>query len=423
MGRPLLLATGVVVVGVILVFLVVGLVALPTFAQEGQVAQEELAANQTIPVVPTDVESAERLVLPDANQTTDTATPSVDPGLATSNEFRQLKHTWESELFQTAVDEESTSEGKVDIIEGSVDELQDDVIALNEDEQEAYRAFAAGDITGEEFIARLAVIEQRASLLDERFEGVRSASRGITSPVVQDNVTAIQSTVGWLQLETETFNGPLRTSAWESIVGEETDPHPVSVRASQTGYVLATTDDVVFTREIYHAGNHDRAGGGFLSMEEGRERVGLLYPWTAEESFEQDPRVRGDIFREVMTHPHGTTTTYFSGATELPYREILELDLAALPTVTAAEAAEGDVVATLERTYDGGPAAVVVTTTAGDPIPDATVEIEGHGEVVTDEQGSVWFVTPDAEVSVTIHADGEQLTLEATVPVGEPPGG
>ena len=416
------LATGAAVAGVVLALLTVGMLAVPAFAEDHN-AGPELEENQSIPFAPPDFESTERLVLAGDDPTTAEASPSVDPGLATSNEFNHLKSDWESTRFTNKLDNEPTSDGKVDILEGSVADLQADVVELNEAEQTAYREFEEGTIDAEEFLARLAVIEQRALLLNERFEEVRDASRGITSPVVQDNVTSLQASVGWLQLETETMEGPLRNKAWQSIAGELTDPVPISVTATRDGYVLAATDDVLYTRELYHAGNHDRASGGFLSTEEGGERIALLYPWTHTESFEQDPRVRGDIFRDILTHPHGTTTIYFSGATELPYREIHEIDLAAVPTITATTVEEGDVVVSVERTYAGGPAQIVVTTPTGEPIPDATVQIDGQADRLTDESGSVWLATTGTELSAAVRVDGETVVVTTGLPVGGPPDG
>ncbi len=421
MGRPLRLATGALA-GALLALLVIAalLLAGPAF---GTVAAEELGMNQSVPHAPPDFGSTERLILPDDDQRTAEATLSVDPGLTTSNEFQHLAYAWQSERFQSELAAEGTSEGKVAILEETVDDLQQKIIAMNEAEKAAYRSFARGDISAAELLARLAMIEQQGALLDERLQGVRAASRGITSPVVADNVTSLQANVGWLQLEAETFSGPIRNDAWAVVTGNERDPAPVSVTASPNGYILATTDGVMYTREIYHAGNHDRAGGGFLSTEAGGERVVELYPWTAEEAFEQDPRVRGDIFREVLTHPHGTTTTIFSGATELPYREIHEIDLAAVPTVTAVTEEGDGIVVTLERTYAGGPAQVLVTTADGDPIPEATVVVDGQRERVTDGDGSVWFTTSGTELSVVVTTDNGEVTVDASLPVGDPPRG
>lgn len=411
-----------VIVGIVAVvgaLVVVGIAAQPWVAA-AQFDGNEFGENQSAPFAPPDMGSAERLVLFGEDPGIAQANPAVDPGLATSNEFEQLVMEWETELFELALDEKSTSEEKVAVLEDQMESLQTDVDTLNEREEAAYRAFESGEIGPDEFVARLAVLEKEGQHIGDRLETVRHATRGITSPVVQDNVTRIQATVGWLQLETETFEGPIRSTTWETIIGENREGPSITVHATPGGYVLSTTDGIMYTREIYHGMNHQRGAGGFLSTDEGGERIQALYPWTYAESFEQDPRVRGDIFREILTHPHGTTTTYLDGTTELPYREIHELDLAAIPTEPAASQTTGDIRVTLERTYAGGPAHVVVTTTDDEPVVDATVEIDERKIVATNDDGVAWFTTTGEEVTVIVSTAEAEVELTAQLPIGTP---
>lgn len=392
----------------------------PGIAAVEQIESEDLDPNKSVPIATPGFDSAERLILTGGNPTIDEAAPTVDPAMATTGEFRELTHAWEMYQFEAAVDEEGTSEGQVVVIEAELEQLQNEVAQLNHDEQTAYRNFETGQIGATTFLAETASIQQRAGLLYARLETIRDASRGVTAPAVADNVTSIQANVGWLQLETETFEGPIRTDAWSTFSGGTGYDRPITVYATESGYAISTTDDVMYTRELYKDTNHDRDAGGFLSTDAGGERTAELYPWTYTEAFEQDPTARGDLFREILTHPHGTTTTVLNGGTELPFREIHELDLAAVPTAQADSDSAGNVTATLEYTYAGGPALIEVTEEDGDPVTDATVTVDPGIEYEPDGEGTVWVTTTDDSIRVTIVAAGERLELEADLPIGEP---
>ena len=413
--HPRRVPSAVLVVG--LVFILIG-GGLAVSASVHAFADGEDPVNQSAPVAPPDFNSTERLLLPGTDPKTGETTPEIDPTMATASEFRELELTWEAELLEKSVDAEADSEGKVQVLEEDLDRLEAELERMNQEEAAAFQAFHAGEISAGELAARVAELENRGALMYERLEGVREATRGITSPVVESNVTSLQANVGWWQLEAESFQGPIRGSVWDAITAERSTGDPIVVQATADGYSLQSVDDVMYTRELYHGPNHDRAGGGFLSTDDGGERMAVLYPWTYAESFEQEPRARGDIFRERLTHPHGTTTTYLSGPTELPYREIHDIDLAAIPTVTAASETLDEYEISVERTYAGGPAMIAVTDNAGEPAGNATVTVDEQTPVELPDDGILWVVTTDDRVFIEVGIDDESTSIEIELPVG-----
>ena len=416
MHRRLVPAFGLVI-GLVLILLLGGL-AITATESVTAFADGEDPANQSTPVPPPDFNSTERLLLPGIDPVVGETSPDVDPTMATSSEFRELTLTWEADMLERSVGAHGTSEGKVEVLQDDLDTLHDRLAKMNQEEQDAFEAFHAGDITAGEFAARVAELEQRGELKHTRLEAVREATRGITSPVVQSNVTSLQANVGWLQLEAESFQGPVRGSVWGAITAQQSTGDRITVQATADGYTLQTVDGVMYTREMYHGPNHERAAGGFLSTEAGGERMEVLYPWAYTESFEQEPRARGDIFRERLTHPHGTTTAHLSGPTELPYREIHEIDLAAIPTEVAASESLTDYDITVERTYAGGPAMVEVTDDAGEPANNTTVTVDDQSPVELPRDGSLWFATTDNQVIIELDVGDESTSIEIELPIG-----
>lgn len=422
MGRALHVA--IYCVAAVMLGLVVGTVAVGVLAGPAgptDALLDETVVNQSQPVAPPDLESSERLLL-SGNLTTDTGMPSVDPGRSSSLAFDRLDEEYRANLLDARMAETDSSEEQVDVIRGDLATLEGELHAVHEAERRAFQSFARGGIGSDELLARLAVLHERSNIIQFRLNHLLGVTKGIASPVDEDEVLIIQGEISQLELEATTLDGPIRAEALRALRGNPTFDRDIRVQASRDGYTLTAIDDVVYLREIYVAPNRDRdASEAFDDRQDGRDRTQQLYPWTFENSIAFQDRVRAGTYRASVDHTHGTTTTFVDRATELPFREVLELDLLRLPTVEAFETTEAEVDVVLDRTYAGGPARLTVTEAGQtDPIRGATIRVDGRTVGETDGSGTVWFVTPGTAFELSITVDAGEIVRLIELPAGEP---
>lgn len=373
--------------------------------------------NQTSPTAVPDLNSTERLMLPATNLTTDGGTTSVDPARSTSSGFSKLSAEYDQHQLESRIDSANTSEERVGVLQDELSGIENQLEALHREERAAHQAYVEGDLTGGEFLARLASVHDRSLVLEGRLDHFSDTITDVAAPVIQDDVTSLSGRIAQLHLETRTMQGPVRAEVSDGVRGTPSADHPILVQASEHGHVIATIENGIFTRESFVAPNRDKESrSSFRDENEGRARATAFYPWTFEESVGTQGLLRGDIFRSSVEHPHGTTTMYLDGETELPFRDIHRLDLFRLPTTTVLETSEAGYDVVVDGTYAGGPSRVELLQD-GEPVENATVRVDSH-ELDDFDGGEAWIVAPDQTFELQIETGDATIVLEVEVPVG-----
>ena len=423
MVRALHLALGIL--SVVLIAGVLG-VAFATggAAGAGVTIAETEAGNQTVPHAPPDFDSTERLILPSPSVKTADGSPAADPGRASSMSFTHLQASYDAGLLEADVDATSSSDTQISIVQEELETVEDDLVDIMDDEAATFAAFNRGEIGSAELFAEMGVLTERSQALQFRLDHISRTVQGITSPLTQDQVRIIRGEVSQLNMEAQTLEGPVRADSAAIVRGSTTADAPFHVHSSRDGYVLSSIDGGLYTREITVVPNRDRDGGsGYTNDDTARDRAATLYPWTYEESIATQSTLRGGIYWTSLDHPHGTTTMFLDGGTELSFREIHELDLITVPTVTELETGNEDVQITVDRTYSGGP--VLITATDPDtenPVEDVAIQVDNQTISHTGANGEAWVTSPPTAFDLTLEAGNWSATYELTFPTGEPTG-
>lgn len=421
MGRALHLAPALLIIVVMAGILGI-LFATTGAAGFGVTIAETDAGNQTVPHSPPDFDSTERLVVPSPSVEADDGSPAADPGRSTSMSFNQLRASYDAGVFEGEVDATSSSDTQLTIVQDELALVEAELDDTMAEEAATFDAFHQGDISTAELFSEMGVLNERSQTLQFRLDHISQTVQGITSPLTQDQVRIVRGEVSQLNMEAQTLEGPVRADSAAIVRGTATTDSPFHVHASRDGYVLSTIDSGLYTREITIVPNRDRDGGsGYTNDDTARDRAATLYPWTYQEAIATESTLRGGIYWTSLDHPHGSTTMFLDGGTELPFREIHELDLITVPTVTEIESGDAEIDLDVARTYSGGPALVTVTEPDSDePVSDVSVSVDNRSVSTTNADGEAWFISPPSTFELTIETDDWETTYEMTFPVGEP---
>lgn len=392
-------------------------------AGAGVTIAETETGNQTVPHAPPDFESTERLILPSPSVEAADGSPAADPARASSMSFTHLKASYDAGLLEADVDATSSSDTQISIVQDELETVEADLVEIMDDEAATFAAFDRGEIGAAELFAEMGVLTERSQALQFRLDHISQTVQGITSPLTQDQVRIIRGEVSQLNMEAQTLEGPVRADSAAIVRGSSTADAPFHAHASSDGYVLSSIDGSLYTREITVVPNRDRGGSGYTNDDTARDRAATLYPWTYRESIATESTLRGGIYWTSLDHPHGTTTMFLDGGTELPFREIHELDLITVPTVTELETGTADVQITVDRTYSGGPALVSAIDPDTDaPVEDVAIQVDNQTVSQTDVNGEAWITSPPTAFDLTLETGNWSATYELTFPTGEPTG-
>ena len=398
-----------------------GLVATDTVDANVAITETE-AGNQTVPHAPPDIDSTERLLVPTPSVETADGAPAADPGRATSMSFDQLRATYDAGILESEVGATSSSDAQITRVQDELATVEADLESTLADEEAAFASFTDGEITAPELFAEMGVLHERSQTLQYRLDHISQTVQGITSPLTQDQVRIVRGEVSQLNMEAQTIEGPIRSDSSAIVRGVEQADAPYHVHASTDGYVLSSIDNGMYTREITVLANQDRdSGSGYTNDDTARDRAANLYPWTYDQAIATESTLRGGIYWTSLDHPHGSTTMFLDGGTELSFREIHEIDLITVPTVTELETGNESLDIRVDRTYAGGPAVITATDAdSEEPVADVTVQVDNQTIAQTNAEGEAWITSPPGHFELTLETGEWTSSYELAFPVGDP---
>ncbi len=363
------------------------------------------------PIAPQDFASTERLVLAEPDAITTNGAVAADPTAATSHSFNGLGASYRGYAVAAEMGAANGSQEELAVVEAELTRLRGEITGLLERERRLRNQVARGELDGDVFLNELAYLHLRSERIDAELESLADSIRGVTAPVTQDNAQQLRGEVSQAQLEVRTLRGPVTERAARGILTESAPLESVVMLVGETGYVLSTIDGGLYLRQSLAAENRQRGvGTGFSDIDEARALRADLYPWTVAEAVESEDIPRGEIYASTINHPHGTTRMFIDSGTERPFRDHHELDLFSLPTREVTNEVRDGLSITIDRTYPGGPAQIVVLR-EGEPVADAAVAVDGHRVGRTGENGARWFVAPGTYFVVTVVEDADVVSI------------
>jgi len=364
--------------------------------------------------VTTEDDTVGRLVVPDGNPTRQQATADLSSALA--NDQEQVRATLEAGQFRNAFESAPNQSAKGRVVEDALDRLETRASALQDERQEAVRAFAQDDIGSAKLFRELGRIRAAAEGIDERATVVEEVVRQSTAISLADTTTA---KLAGIDGELLTLRGPLTTRLTASLQGESA-PRSITVLGGETGAVLATIEDGTFVREATlwseraESGTNQFADGDGPPLSRAYERAQETYPW-AVENMVSGLSVTGfgdsTVYAVQLTHSHGDLTTYLDGRTTNVFYEVQHLQLSRLPTETVATNTTDDLRIEVSSTAVG-PAVVTArnATTGKEVIAEITVETEAANRSAIDSR--LWLLETAEEQTITARRpDGTTVSI------------
>lgn len=343
------------------------------------------------------------------------AATSLDVAATVSAKAGEVRTTYTSVSLKRYKYERAESDAeRRAVVSNGTDRLTGRVDALEQREVSVIDRYARGEIDEADLFRTLASIDAEARKLDETVEWLRNRA-------TDDGMAAESRRLATLRIRLVALHGPIR----EDIRGGLDGTAPTRIHAetpADGGLLLATIvrgdDESTYVREAYTPSIRNRRTSNQYTFSEGLERLQIIYPWVTqggttpvtgvEDLGAQGARLYGVSYR----HDHGGTTPYLDGGTGRVVRETQRLQVDRLPTESRnATGDAGDLLVTVETTYDTGPMAVTAIDNETDVSVDATVLIDGD-RVAETGGGRAWAVDPRGPTNVTVVHDDETVTVD-----------
>ncbi len=328
-------------------------------------------------------------------------------GLTVTNALRastaNAEATMQVYAAETAIDRASDSAAKERALRNATEQLTLALDALETREERARSQYVAGTRSAREYLNVLGETNTRASRLQSLILGLQE---------VADGQPAIQNRLNDLQTRTLQHQGPLRDDLGAAVTGAGSTER-LYVGASGQGVVLATIQDGTYVRGAVRADARDEAIGG-VDLDAAQDRIAALYPWAWSNNAGVSIRSIGqDVFRFQLGHGHGSLDSLLDTSSGNVYREIQQKSLSRTPAEPTYRQTANNTTVVVSRTYAGGPVNVRVQNATGVPLP-ATVAVNGTVVGQTDEDGSVWAISPAGSYTVTARSEAETLNVTVT---------
>ncbi len=269
---------------------------------------------------------------------------------------------------------------------------------LQNAERAASQKYNDGTLTTRQYTRRLALIDAQAAGVERSISWMAEHA---------DDVPRFAPQVWTLRGDLVTLQGPVRQSIGRTIRGQS-DANVVSVAATKSGVVLATTRGSQYVREAYRADYRKPKTTGTMSYREAQNVTVSQYPWLQSNSVNVDKStdVRYSsvgIWKTDFVHPQGVIEAYLDGSTKEVFREVQYKDLTGpsrVPYGPAVRNNSTDLELAVNRTYSGGPLRVNLTDANGNPV-NGTVEVAGTELGPTGADGVLMTVAPREQFTVS----------------------
>lgn len=330
----------------------------------------------------------------------ETITPSWNLGARIEAGDDALEGQYETETFENRVAGLS-GDAKERAITDFLRRLEDRVVALRAAEREVVRAYANGETDSDNLTRALVRSHVVATTLQPRLTRI---ARSSDSESNEDFARA-------LRFRLNTFRSPLRERLERTLRGGGDDVR-VSLRATETGYVLGTIDDGQYLREALRYDNRRPEGPKAITGgSQLDDRQSTVYNITTSFGIQQYYQSAGAyVGRMVYDYSDGEIRGFFDGGTGDVFFERNTYRLEDMDRTVALNTTNSSVRLRVERTFFDGPIRVtVVDAETGDPI-DTEVRIAGESVGETGDDGTLWLVEPADPYAVAATVDGDVVS-------------
>ena len=300
----------------------------------------------------------------------------------------------------------------------SVDAVEATAERLRQREADAIDTFAAGDREPKAVLEELVLIGQTADRLRDRIDVIDA--RIDTSDDTDGSQRELSDRLTAIDYELRMVNGPVRAYAADVFSGEQPASR-VSIQAGEGNFELSAIDNGEYIREAYRFDN--RASGGEITAADAEEIAAEQYPWFWERRSGGTWSIGGPGSLSLVSIDisEGSLQTFIDGTTEQRFVEHQRITLSEVIPVTRTTKRQDGLAVTVSQTYVGGPLDVrVVDADTGQPV-DADVSLGQNGQESvsvgsTNNDGTVWTVTPRGTFTLTILAEDNSAAFVELTP-------
>jgi hypothetical protein len=292
--------------------------------------------------------------------------------------------------------------GELEYVDGRLD-------AMTRQEESLTERYGDDEIDGRTLLNRFATIGVRANAIEDRLVAIRVAGRDIESRAIvrraNDQLARVQVLQGTVRSQVATAQrGAARGTRFYT-------------EAANRSLTLATATEQDYLREV-SLPKHRRDGGTAIGLSDAVSIVGESYPdvYAARQSIEVGGSRRAGFYRVGIAGTGEFLTAYVDADSRAVFREDRRASLARLTVSQGVNVTQSDYRLSVDTTYRGGPARVVVEQRNGEPI-DARVRVGNRTIGSTGDDGYLWTTVP---ARTTVEAVVDDVTLSVPVETRAP---
>ncbi|MFC4448557.1 DUF7096 domain-containing protein [Halorussus aquaticus] len=288
--------------------------------------------------------------------------------------------------------------------------IENRIISLKANEQQATRAFSNGTISKSEYTRTLGSIDAEVADIQKLITAMRTRANSVPRFEMETEANTLRGKL-------TTVEGPVRNRIAAAIRGQKSATQ-VYVATGPSGIVLSTIIDGKYVREIVRHDRRNPAVSGNSTMGSARKSIVNEYSWAFEHRKSTATNAlygTNNIYRMQMRHTHGKLVIYYDGGTESVFREMQYKQLngqTPLPTGPSVSNTSENVTLTVNRTFAGGPLRVKLTNATGAPV-QGDVTIAGDPVGRTNSDGVLWTLGPAEPSRVSATYDFTTVNVTA----------
>ncbi len=348
----------------------------------------------------------ERLALGAGTVESGYGTPRADLGATLEMSDGELRSRYDAYRARRDVEAADTDYTKREAIHTALDGIERRIESIRAREQQAVRAYHAGDLTRRELLRTLARLDAETGSLRDAITDLQRVGASVIDRPLDRRLENLDG-------ELQSLQSPVRDRIASGLRGGGS-VGTVHVAATDTGVVLETVDDGRYDRDAVRFDNYDPGDEDRYeeSLDAVLNRIGELYPWAStEQSGISIDWTASRLYVTDISHPQGTTLVYLDGGTGNVYREVQRLRLSRLPTESVETVVENGVVVRVNDTLGNNPLQIsVVDASTGDPI-DAAVTIDDQQLGRTGSDGRTWALGPRGTATLEVDTGRETISI------------
>ncbi|WP_227353115.1 DUF7096 domain-containing protein [Haladaptatus salinisoli] len=340
---------------------------------------------------------------------TDTYTPSVDLGAALTMDRAEVRTQKRMYTLNERLANADTQQAKEQVLIRHTAELESRLSSLNYTERTISKRFNSGEITTQQYVRRLAVLDVKARNIARSIEHFDDKG---------DAVPSFAPPVRRLRANLYSLRGQVRQYAADRFRGRS-EPRPIYVATTNTGVVLSTIEGSRYVREAFRADYRKPGEAKALLVQRAANITLSQYPWLNGHEKSPSTDYGAGVYPSIIPYSQGVVKPVLDSGTEKIFRETQYKYLTGtnhIPYGTAVRNNSTTLNLAVNRTYSGGPLRINLTDAGGDPV-NGSVSIGETYVGQTGDDGVLWTVSPRQTFTVSTTRNSETVNV-TLVPYG-----